>query len=105
MEKKQVSVDALQFGMFVSELDRPWTETPFMFQGFHLRTAVQLAALKKHCKHVFVDPEKSDAPGKTAPSAPTAAFKIRGGTAYPEKATVEVEFKQAQTAFAESEKA
>jgi len=105
MEKKQVSVDALQFGMFVAELDRPWTETPFMFQGFHLRTAVQLAALKKHCKHVFVDPEKSDAPGKTPLSAPAAAFKIRGSTAYPEKATVEQEFGKARTAHAESEKA
>jgi HD-GYP domain-containing protein (c-di-GMP phosphodiesterase class II) len=104
MEKRQVSVDALEFGMFVAELDRPWTETPFMFQGFHLRTAVQLAALKKHCKHVFVDPEKSDATGKNA-AAPSAFFKIRGSTAYPEKATVEVEFRQATVAYAESEKA
>jgi HD-GYP domain-containing protein (c-di-GMP phosphodiesterase class II) len=105
MEKKQVSVEALQFGMFVAELDRPWTETPFMFQGFHLRTAVQLAALKKHCKHVFVDPEKSDAPGKSNPAAPATTFKVRGGTTYPEKSSVEQEFRPALIAFQESEKA
>jgi HD-GYP domain-containing protein (c-di-GMP phosphodiesterase class II) len=105
MEKRQVSVEALQFGMYVAELDRPWTETPFMFQGFHLRTATQLAALKKHCKHVFVDPEKSDATGKTSPSAPATTFKVRGSTAYPETASVEQEFRPALVAFQESEKA
>ena len=55
MQRKQVPVEELQFGMYVAELDRPWTETPFMFQGFHLRTDQQLSALKKHCKHVFID--------------------------------------------------
>jgi HD-GYP domain-containing protein (c-di-GMP phosphodiesterase class II) len=105
MERKQVSVEALQFGMYVAELDRPWTETPFMFQGFHLRTATQLAALKKHCKHVFVDPEKSDTSGKSAPAAPATTFKIKGNTAYPEKASVEQEFRPALVAFQESEKA
>ena len=60
MQRKQVTVGELQFGMFVAELDRPWTETPFMFQGFHLRTDQQLEALKKHCKHVFIDLERTE---------------------------------------------
>jgi hypothetical protein len=63
MNRRQVAVGELQFGMYIAELDRPWTETPFMFQGFHLRTDQQLGALKKHCKHVFVDPEKAERPG------------------------------------------
>ena len=48
--KKEVSVEELKFGVYVSELDRPWTETPFMFQGFVLKDDKQLEILKKHCK-------------------------------------------------------
>jgi HD-GYP domain-containing protein (c-di-GMP phosphodiesterase class II) len=122
VEKKQVSVDQLQFGMFVAELDRPWTETPFMFQGFVLRTEQQLEALKKYCKHVFVDVEKSEPttgappaarpqPGAApreeerpaaAPRPPTAKFKISGATAYPERVSVEAEFANARSIYQES---
>jgi HD-GYP domain-containing protein (c-di-GMP phosphodiesterase class II) len=99
MKREQVPVEKLQFGMYVAELDRPWTDTPFMYQGFQLRTAVQLAALKKFCKHVFVDPERTEAPEKVKLSAPMAAFKVRGNTAYPEVVKVEDEFKRAQPVF------
>jgi HD-GYP domain-containing protein (c-di-GMP phosphodiesterase class II) len=57
--KKSIPVAELQFGMYVAELDRPWTDTPFMFQGFLLRTGEQLEALKKYCKFVYVDPERT----------------------------------------------
>jgi len=99
MERRQVPVGELQFGMYVAELDRPWTDTPFMFQGFHLRTEQQLAALKKFCKHVFVDPEKAE---RADPRPPPAQFNIRGNTKYPEKASVEVEFRPASQAYAKS---
>jgi HD-GYP domain-containing protein (c-di-GMP phosphodiesterase class II) len=99
MEKRQVDVGQLQFGMYVAELDRPWTDTPFMFQGFHLRTEQQLAALKKFCKHVFVDPEKAE---RADPRPPPAQFNIRGSTKYPEKATVEAEYRPAMNAYGKS---
>ena len=85
--------------MYVAELDRPWTDTPFMFQGFVLRTEQQLAALKKFCRHVFVDPEKTE---RVDPRPPAAQFNIRGSTKYPEKATVEVEIRPAIQAYAKS---
>jgi len=44
-------------GMYVVELDRPWTETPFIFQGFYLESDEQLETLKQYCKTVFVDPD------------------------------------------------
>src|SRR5262245_18771945 len=99
MQRKQVSVGELQFGMFVAELDRPWTETPFMFQGFHLRTDQQLAALKKHCKHVFIDLERTEKPD---PRPPAAQFQIRGKTQYTESVKVEVEYKQATAVYQRS---
>ena len=43
--RKKVAVKDLQFGMYVFELDRPWTETPFTFQGFTLRNEQQLEIL------------------------------------------------------------
>ena len=99
MEKRQVDVGQLQFGMYVAEIDRPWTDTPFMYQGFVLRTEQQLAALKKFCKHVFVDPEKAE---RADPRPPAAQFRIRGSTPYPEKASVEAEFRSAMNAYGKS---
>jgi HD-GYP domain-containing protein (c-di-GMP phosphodiesterase class II) len=96
MLRKQVNVGELQFGMFIAELDRPWTETPFMFQGFHLRTEQQLEALKKHCKHVFIDVERTE---KADPKPPPAQFKIRGQTKYAEQVRVEVEYQAAAQVY------
>lgn len=85
--------------MYVAELDRPWTETPFTFQGFHLRTDEQLEALRKFCTHVFVDLERTERPDERSPAS---AFRIQGSTKYPETASVEVEFKLAVNAYRES---
>lgn len=64
-EKKQrlieVSVDELQVGMYVNKLDRPWLDTPFLFQGFVIKDDDDLSQLRKHCAAVYVDPEESDA--------------------------------------------
>ena len=72
--------------MYVAELDRPWTDTPFMFQGFVLATEQQLDALRKYCKTVFIDTERG--------AAPSAGRRV----AYPERTTVEQEFRPARTA-------
>jgi len=53
-------VTELKLGMYVAELDRPWTDTPFKFQGFVLDKAEQIEILQKHCKVVFVDPDRSE---------------------------------------------
>src|ERR1051326_3528913 len=87
MHKKSVPVGALQFGMYVAELDRPWTETPFAFQGFWLRTEQQLVALRKFCRHVYVDAARSETRAMAwAPAArpPTSDrdFEIHGKAGY-----------------------
>jgi HD-GYP domain-containing protein (c-di-GMP phosphodiesterase class II) len=98
MRRKQVLVDELKYGMYVAELDRPWTDTPFPFQGFYLRTTQQLAALRKFCKHVLVDMERTEPTGHP----PSAQFRIHGSTAYPEEVSVEAEFKHAENVYEES---
>lgn len=48
----------IQKGMYVFQLDRPWIETPFMFQGFVIQTDEQVDELRKHCQWVMIDTEK-----------------------------------------------
>ena len=93
----KIPVEELTFGMYVSKLDKPWTETPFVYQGFLLKSDKQIDALKKHCKHVFVDPEKEDLSAVTKVTAEDVA-KVRGSTVYGEAASVESELPRAQTA-------
>jgi hypothetical protein len=67
----------LQIGMFVSDLDRPWIETPFIMQGLLIESESQIATLQQYCQQVTVDRSRSIgkayAPrdnGKDAPRAP-----------------------------------
>ncbi len=59
MERK-ISVDHIQVGMFVSKLDRPWLDTPFLLQGFLIESQEDIVALRKHCRHVYIDLLRSD---------------------------------------------
>lgn len=101
MELREISVDDLSFGMYVAKLDRPWTETPFVFQGFVLKSEKQLDVLKKLCKLVYIDPEKEERP-ETAKVTAEDIAKIRGTTVYKEVATVEAEFPRALQAYSSS---
>jgi HD-GYP domain-containing protein (c-di-GMP phosphodiesterase class II) len=123
IEKKQVLVNELEFGVFIAELDRPWTETPFIFQGFVLDNEEQLETLKKYCKTVVIDLEKgSDLPDRSQLKAgpitsgrATAGPVTAGGRAksvlatikrtvtYEEKATVDAELPAARAARARTQ--
>lgn len=56
----EVPVDALRHGLYVVALDRPWTETPFLFQGFRIASDDELATLREYCQRVTIDVERSD---------------------------------------------
>ena len=59
--KVKVFTEDLQLGMYVSELDRPWVDTPFLFQGFPIREPAEIDQLRQCCEFVFVDKELSHA--------------------------------------------
>ncbi|HSM31868.1 MAG TPA: DUF3391 domain-containing protein, partial [Woeseiaceae bacterium] len=44
--------------MYVSRLDRPWLETPFIFQGFEIREQAEIDMLQRYCSVVYIDAEK-----------------------------------------------
>ena len=105
--KKEVLVEELQFGVFVSELDRPWTDTPFMFQGFVLNDTKQLDTLKKFCKKVTIDLEKGkDVPDSGRPKTANANVRvlstIKEKTTYVEKADIKSEAPVARAAHQRS---
>jgi len=57
--KIKKDVGELKIGMHVSDLDRPWIESSFLFQGFEITSDKMLSELRKECDFVYVDTEKS----------------------------------------------
>lgn len=55
LKRVQVNVKDLKIGMYVSELDRPWLETNFWFQGFELKNQADIEAVQKQCDFVYID--------------------------------------------------
>jgi len=52
--KLKVHTQDLRIGMYVTELDRPWRETPFLFQGFEISSDEELKTLQAYCRSVYV---------------------------------------------------
>jgi HD-GYP domain-containing protein (c-di-GMP phosphodiesterase class II) len=55
-----VAVELLRPGLYVRALDRPWIETPFVFQGFRIADQAEIEALRTWCRHVYIDLGRSD---------------------------------------------
>lgn len=72
--KKKVHVVDLRPGMYVSELDRPWIETPFLFQGFEIAAPEEIEKLRQHCKYVYIDVELGC---DVAPTTRNSAYHTR----------------------------
>jgi HD-GYP domain-containing protein (c-di-GMP phosphodiesterase class II) len=69
---EMIPVDHLRIGMYVRELDKPWEESSFMFQGLDVKTQQDILAVQKECRYVWVDySEYTLAPNKkiSKPSA------------------------------------
>lgn len=85
---KQVKVDVneLTIGMYVSGLDRPWSQTPFPLQGFYLRDLGAINQIKALCNWVTIDVEKGRGPiavdlKTLSPLAKSKATNLRERTA------------------------
>ena len=99
--KRKISVDQLAKGMYVCELDRPWLDSSFLFQGFFLCTDAELEQLRSSCEHVFIDTLRgSDLPGLAAeipvPSVAKPVTLARGERRYPRTLALETELSAAR---------
>ncbi len=52
---RKVSTAYLKVGMYVSKLDRPWMQTPFLIQGFFIEDETTISKLVKYCSYVYID--------------------------------------------------
>ncbi len=52
----KLHVYELQIGMYVSRLEIPWEQSPFLMQGFDLKTQADIKAVQDVCDYVFIDP-------------------------------------------------
>lgn len=78
----------LLIGMFVFELDRPWSGTPFLPAGFHIRKADELQMLAKFCNTVRIDISRGVQPAKFKGNKLTILSSAR--KASPASATIKV---------------
>lgn len=89
----KVMVGDLKVGMYVDRLDRPWTETRFMYQGFFIGNDETLAELRRVCQFVFVDVRREH---------DGARPMARSGERYAVTQTVEKEIVQAKAIHKEA---
>jgi HD-GYP domain-containing protein (c-di-GMP phosphodiesterase class II) len=61
---KQIKVDVndVIVGMYISGLDKPWSQTPFPLQGFFIRQTEEIDQLRLYCKHVVIDVQRGKQP-------------------------------------------
>lgn len=53
--RKKIDVSELQVGMFVSDLDRDWLQTPFLMQGFRINSLDDIETVRRYCDYVWID--------------------------------------------------
>ena len=58
---QKISISYLEIGMYVSDLDRPWIDTPFLLEGFHVQTEKEITTLSRYCSFVYIDPSRGRA--------------------------------------------
>ncbi len=56
---QKIPVTSLEPGMFVAELDIPWEDSPFLFQGFRLENWQDVDAVIGCCKEVTIDVQQT----------------------------------------------
>lgn len=56
----EVPVQDLQIGMYVSDLDCSWLETPYPLQGILIRSNNDVEKLRHYCAYVYVDIDRSE---------------------------------------------
>lgn len=84
-QRIRLPVDQLEIGMHVVELDRPWLETPFLFQGFTLENTADIKAVQQYCQYVYVELTRDQLRSTVAPTGKTSEAPPRKAAAEDEK--------------------
>jgi HD-GYP domain-containing protein (c-di-GMP phosphodiesterase class II) len=87
LKRVKVFSEDLQIGMFVCDLDKDWSESTFLLQGFTIESQADIDAVMSQCKFVYID-FKSDSQFKSYRLATTSS------TTYVDKNSNTVESKE-----------
>lgn len=108
MKRVEIAVNQLKLGMFVSDLDRPWLETPYLIQGVLIKSVEDITELARYCNYVYVDVERSNPQAisnyldrgtiKNSGQA-IAATLFHGKETYVDQCTIEKELPAAQKVY------
>jgi HD-GYP domain-containing protein (c-di-GMP phosphodiesterase class II) len=82
MQQMELLPQELVQGMYVAELDRPWTETHFLFQGFKLSNSADIQFIRDNCAYVVIDLEKGEVPLTHRKSATNIATESHAQTSH-----------------------
>ncbi len=96
-KKLKLHVSQLKKGMYVAELDKPWVNTTFLYQGFQIETDIQIEELKNECTHVYIEVANQV---DTLPG--TEFHDLKNKVHYTNACSVEEEFKIAKTNYSEA---
>lgn len=72
--RRKVKVDELAIGMYVAELDKPWEQSSFLFQGFEIEGDEDLAKLKEECTYVVIEETEASKTSVTSAAPPRPAM-------------------------------
>ncbi|MEJ2142104.1 MAG: HD-GYP domain-containing protein [Gammaproteobacteria bacterium] len=95
MPKYKINVDDLKEGMFVSELDRPWSETDYLLEGVLIKSEDDITSLKRFSSFVYVDTERTY--GDVIPHLQNLSQKAQATPTHPRLNTIEKEAQDAET--------
>ncbi|MDD5037495.1 MAG: DUF3391 domain-containing protein, partial [Methylococcaceae bacterium] len=73
-EMVKLRVRDLRKGMFVCEIDRPWSETPFRAEGFQVETDADIERIRRYCQFVYIDLGRTQAVRVKIEQGPTLGF-------------------------------
>jgi len=109
----KIPAQDLRIGMYVVELDRPWLETPFLIQGFVIKSLQELDIITELCNHVYIDTGRSRVFHKpTLERRPTRQALTKDKleqllnvriTPYADSASLSAELKVADTVYSDYE--
>jgi HD-GYP domain-containing protein (c-di-GMP phosphodiesterase class II) len=78
IRREKIQVSQLDFGMFVSELDRPWLGTPFLLEGLLIEDQEQIETVASLCDFVYIDRTVSVGPHFASMPKESVAIKRDG---------------------------
>jgi len=108
LKEVKVQLADLKPGMYVSRLDRPWSDAPYPLQGFYIHSQDDIDRLLNYCDSVIVDVAMSKTPEdqKNTTTDKTNDLAIKQGLInmkpkrYRDTSTREEELKEAEQSYA-----